>query len=329
MSDANIRVEFGLDEEAEVEDAEVVEEPEVDEVEEEPEPDEPEQDEVEDDSDDDEPEASPEPPKIDKFGDSDNHKQAAKDKGWMTYEEHVKAGKDPAQWKTARHFVEYGELVDKIRSTEKSITSRVDNVKRLYEGRLNDLQEKRQDLERQRKEAIQDGDIDAVTQIDRKMQQNGTETWSIAEQLNSEQQQAIQQEQQVLDKWNEQNPWVFEATDPQSPNHQKALYAMQRYQQLEAAGNIPIEQRLQTLEQEINQHFGGPKTNPNRDKPPVTDKKSASRSAGQVNSFADLPADAKQEWEKYGRDMFIGKDGKPDKKAFVQAFRDSQKDKRG
>lgn len=325
MSDANIRAEFGLDEEVETENAQVTEQ-EVENVTE-TEHEEPEVDEADDS--DDEPEVSPEAPSIDKFGDTDDHKQRAKESGWLTYEEHVKAGRNPAEWKTARHFVEYGELVGKIRKSENDVKTRVNNVRKLYDMQIRSLQDQRSQLERQRDEAIQDGDIDAVKQIDHKMQQNATDTWQLNASLTAEQQEQVQQEQQVLDKWNEQNKWVFDAVNPQSPNHQKAVYAMQRYQQLEAAGNMPVEQRLQVLEQEINQYFGAPQTNPNRDKAPVTDSKSASRSAGKVNSFADLPAEAKQEWEKYGRDMFIGKDGKPDKKAFVQAFRDSQKDKRG
>lgn len=253
------------------------------------------------------------------YQDSKEEAEKARADGWLPFDEFVKNGGKPQDWKTAKHFNEYGQFVEKQRKLEQTFDQRLESVNKLYQMQLKSLQERHTSLEQQKREAVENGDWDAVQNLDKKIMENQGQAWEIGSQVAQSQQQAQQQELEVEKQWEARNQWVY-TQDPNSPDYKKAQYAQQRYAQMIQQG-VPVQQRLQTLENEISQMFGA---NPNRTKPAPTDGKQGSRSSNKVTSFADLPDDVKQQWDKFGKEMF------PNKKAFIQAYVDSQKDsKRG
>jgi hypothetical protein len=114
--------------------------------------------------------------------------------------------------------------------------------------------------------------------------------------------------------WERNNQWIS-VNDPAAPEYGKAVYARQLYEQL-LQQPMSVDDRLQTLERELSAKF--PKTNPNRDKPAVTDAKTADRVSGKL-TMADLTPDERQQWDSFGKQFF------KDQKEFLQAVADTRK----
>lgn len=318
MPNSNILAEMGVEEE--------IENVEVDE----PETEEPEQEEAEaefdeseaDDSDDevetDEPDD--EPPAPQSYRDDPEEVDRAKRNGWTPYEDFVKNGGDPKQWKTAKHFNEYGDMVDKHRQMQRDFDERLRGVQALYTAKIQDMQSQRQQLESQKREAVENGDWDGVQRIDKQLAQNATQQYTLNNEVAREQQVYQQREAQIEDEWMARNPWVSDINNPESPNHQKAVFTAQLYNQL-VQNNVPVERRLQLMDEELSKRFNQPpQANAKRDSAPVTDGKQAKRSAGNTLTFADLTAEEKQDWKKFGDVLYAG-----DKKAFLQVVKDTRK----
>ena len=243
----------------------------------------------------------------------------ARARGWTSKEEWVKAGKDPDQWVNAKHFNEKGRLISQARQLQELKTTfdkRLEGVATLYKAQISTLQAQNQQLQAARDEAIAYGDVNKVKQLDQQIMTNAVEQLQIQQ---SQQQvasipQVSQAELEREAAWERNNQWI-NANDPTAPEYGKAVYARQLYQQL-LQQPLSVDDRLATLERELAAKF--PKSNPNREKPPVTDGKTAERVSGKL-TFADLTPDERQQWDSFGKQFF------KDKAEFLQAVADTRK----
>lgn len=99
--------------------------------------------------------------------------QEALEEGWQPKEDWVSAGKDEADWRSAKEFKERGELFRRIESITqelKSTRSALGALKGHYE-KVKDVEFKRamDSLKADKKQALSEGDADAVIEIDEKL----------------------------------------------------------------------------------------------------------------------------------------------------------------
>lgn len=250
---------------------------------------------------------------------ADPDEDEARSRGWTTKDEWVKAGKDPDQWINAKHFNEKGRLIAQARQLQElkgNFDKRLEAVATLYKGQISVLQNQNKQLQSARDEAISYGDVNKVKELDQQIMANAVEQLQI-QQSQQQMTAAPQVDQAELEReaaWERNNQWIS-ANDPTAPEYGKAVYARQYYQQL-LQQPMSVDERIATLERELATRF--PKTNPNREKPPVTDGKTAERVSGKL-TMADLTPDEKQQWDSFGKQFF------KDQKEFLQAVADSRK----
>lgn len=253
-----------------------------------------------------------EPPK--QYQDSKEEVEKARADGWTPFDEWVKAGNDPGEWKTAKHFNEVGKLYNNQRRQQKEHQNEIKNTQLLMEARLRDVEQKHEQYGAQLKEAVESGNYDEVQRLTKLQNQNTVEQWTLQNQLKQSdpQQQMIQREVE----WEKQNPW-FNVQDPTNPNFEKSRLVASAYQR-NAQQGMNFEAAIESAVKEVEAQMTS--GNPNRERKSITDNKSASRKSSSPKNFNELPSDAKREWEKYGEELYDG-----DKKAFVKAYNNLSK----
>lgn len=268
-----------------------------------------------------EPEEKPEPT-------PDPEESSAKQHGWTTKAEWVAQGKNPDDWVNAKHFNEKGRLINqarKLESLEKTFDERVSNVHKLVkaqtEMQIKQLKEENSKLLQAKKEAVTYGDYDAVQKIDQQLMENAFSQVSInqaAEQVYTPQQ-TPREDLEKEAAWERENQWI-NTQDPAAPEFGKAVFTRNLYQQLlQQYPNSTADERIAYVNREVAQKFPPPpKTNPNRDKAPVTDAKSA-RSTSSELTWGDLTPGEISYWEKAGHSQW------PDKKSYLKAVKDSRR----
>jgi len=211
----------------------------------------------------------------------------AKSRGWTTKADWIAAGKDPDDWVSAKHFNEKGRLISQARqldTLQRTFDNRIQNVKVLYDAQLRALRTENDTLQAAKREAIGYADYDAVQRIDKQLMDNAVS------QLNVQQasQQAfvdpnVSELQAKEADWNRNNPWINDGSE-------KSRFAISLYSEM--AQNYPqstFEQRLEVLNEAIKQKYpDAPKTNPNRDKPALTDTKTSSHVSSGKLTWGEL-----------------------------------------
>lgn len=320
LSNERIKEEFGLDDEVETNEVATGVKPEQDE------PTELEQDnqqEVDEkpELDDDEP---GEKPKVTGYQDSDEEVERARKQGWRNFDEHVAAGGDPNAWKTARHFNEYGDFVQKIKGLESNFDKRVQSLNLLHQMQLNSVKQQSEELQRQRKDAIVMGDLEQVTALDQRINQNALQQFQLQKEISdspnapvpNDPYQRSREQAEMETRFENENPWV-------AGQDEKAATMRQYFAQVLQQG-LPPSQQYELLKQKA-QELNTPKANANRGKPSVTDNRQAPRTTNGDISWSDLSDAEKQQWDQFGQLMFTDKNGRPDKKAFLTAVKDARK----
>ena len=268
-----------------------------------------------------EPEEKPEPT-------PDPEESRARQHGWTTMEEWLAAGKDPKKWVHAEFFNEKGRLIQKSREYEtlqKTFEERVSNVHKLVKTQadmqIKQLKAENAQLLQAKKEAVTYGDYEAVQKIDAQLMDNAVNQISINQAAEQVAAPAVPPREDLEKEaaWERENQWI-NTQDPAAPEFGKAVFTRNLYQQLlQQYPNSTADERIAYVNREVSQKFPqAPKTNPNRDKAPVTDAKSA-RSTSSELMWADLSPDEKQQWNSFGESMF------GDKKTFLKAVKDSRR----
>lgn len=250
----------------------------------------------------------------------------AKSRGWTTKQEWIDAGRNPDDWVNAKHFNEKGRLISqarKLETLERTFDSRIQNVKVLYDAQLRTLKNENEQLMQRKKEAVTYGDYDAVQQIDRQLLDNAINQVSVqqaAQTVVASPQGPSQEELAKEAAWERENQWI-NTQDPAAPEYGKAVFTRNLYQQLlQQYPNSTADERIAYVNQTLAQKFPqAPKTNPNRDKPAMTDTKTSTHATNGKLTWADLNGDEIKQWSQFGKDMFKTKD------AFLQAVADSRR----
>lgn len=272
------------------------------------------------------PEITPDEPKDDPKPVVNEEEDKARQRGWTSKSEWVAQGKDPDEWVSAKHFNEKGTLISKAREFEqlqKTFKADVDNVKKYVQAQaqlqIQELQRQNAELLEAKRSAVQYGDWDGVQKAEQALTNNAINQLNLQQQIQQPQPQGpTQEELEVEAQFERENQWI-NIKDPANPDYGKAVFAQNLYAQLLNTPNLTVNQRLEYLQNEIAQKFPKPPaTNPNRDKPAVTDTKPSGRVTGEL-TWGDLTKDELNQWEAFGKTMW-----KEDKKTFLKAVKNSR-----
>lgn len=185
--------------------------------------------------------------------------QKALEQGWVPKDEW---DGDPEQWRPAKEFLDRGELFKKIdeqNRTIKEFRRALDDLSKHHQ-KVREVEYKRalDDLKSKKKEALLEGDADAVIDIDEKI-----------DMVRDAQRESVQQNRPaepdpqnniVFQAWTQRNSWYN--TSPAM-----RAYADRVGNELGAQGGISVTDLLNKVEQEVKKEFAHKFNNPNRDKP--------------------------------------------------------------
>lgn len=178
----------------------------------------------------------------------------AMEMGWRPKEEYEG---DEASWVSAETFVARQPLFDKIKEQSRTVKNMKQTVDQLmaHNAKVSDAAYKQavKDLRAKRAEAIREGEIETVTQIEEDLD-------SMAEDRNAQRQAATPAQPEVSQEfleWKAQNRWYG---DDRVLTHWADSYG----QDLLSQGMTPVEV-FQEVEKEARKNFPNKFRNPNRD----------------------------------------------------------------
>ncbi len=226
----------------------------------------------------------------------------ARSNGWKPEDEY---DGDPNLWRSAEAFNERGEMIGSVRAAKKQAedaSARADQAlarNNQFHQMQNNMQIKRiEELERQLKETVVDGDTASFERI--------------REQIKAEQSQFIPvpepeaaplpdmtEASNLIETWNAQNPWINEHT----PESSFAKAEFERYlQHNNKPGkdvNILIKGAINAMEYAMDKQFTeSPAANENRVRPSKFSRgKIGRKSAGRSLTMADLNRDEMGVWQ--------------------------------
>lgn len=182
--------------------------------------------------------------------------QQAMDQGWVPQDEWTG---DPDAWRPAKEFVDRGELfkkIDEVRRENKNLKTAIEEFGK-HHAKVKELEFKRAlaSLKAAKKEALAENDVDAVVEIDERMDE-------VKENYRSEQA-APQQEDSQPDPrfvaWVNKNQWY------QTDRAMKAV-ADETARDLVANGERDNSVILAAVEKTVRREFPQKFTNPNRER---------------------------------------------------------------
>lgn len=179
---------------------------------------------------------------------------AARAQGWVPKDEWTGEGK----WRDAESFLDRGELFSKIDAQRHELKSlrkaQVDFAAHLETVRKTEFDRALASLRAEKKDALVDGDADAVIRVDEKI----AEIREQARAVKVEQNQVANEPHPEFVAWANKNPW-YTSSD-----------AMRTYADVEgfklAQRGVPPEQVLKEVEALVRKEFPQRFTNPNRER---------------------------------------------------------------
>jgi len=174
----------------------------------------------------------------------------AKQHGHVDKDEWVKQGNNPEDWVSARKFNERGDMIGRIKSLE----NMVKETKSDYEGRFDRVN---QYHEIQLKKTIEDLESKKNTAIAQAESQEAADYQKQISDLENQKPQVdtTPKIDPAVEKWNQDNPWVFEADTP------KSIYARNIFPDLLSKG-YTTSQALTYLDTQLAKHFVSPNQAP-------------------------------------------------------------------
>ena len=214
----------------------------------------------------------------------------AKEQGWVPQEEW---DGEPDQWRPAKEFLDRGELFKKIDDQSRTIKefrkALVDMQK--HNAKIAEVEYKRayEALKQQKKEALLEGDADAVIDIDEKMDlvKDAQKAASAAPQVPDVQEPL----HPAFNAWKDRNGWY-------DTNRAMRAFA-DRVGAEAAARGASVTDVLNIVEQEVKKEFADKFTNPNRAKAPGVEG-SSNKGGGKKDTF-ELTADERRVAERFIR----------------------------
>lgn len=248
---------------------------------------------------------------------SNPHEDRARAEGWRPKEEWVEAGHDADDWKSAKSFNEYGDLL----GTVKNLQGTVKNAEHAFDTRLTNLnkvhktqlESQLSQLKAQRKQDVDNGDGVAYdnTQAQIDELERAARDGAAAERPATNHNFDIESEKAAANNWSKANAWINQP----GPKSDFATAEYNRVLQEGFRGNDATAE----LTKRVSHHF--PQQNERRNKAPQSEPP---RKGGNTRSKSISMSDATPD-ELRMKSFFTGNDGKFDEKSFVQALKDSRK----
>lgn len=224
-----------------------------------------------------------------------DYEAEARKEGWVPQDE-WKGPED--KWKPAQQFVEDGEKINpilrkKVDNLESRINELLESNKKLNEFTQRSIDKEKKEkaelvkqLEAARKQAVTDGDGEAFAQADAKLQSLRESEPPQKEELSP-----------VAQRWLNDNNWYN--TDPVL-----GPYADGIADRLVMQGYTPgSEAYFKELTVRVHDAFPDKFENPKRSKPNGVEHEGSKTVASNARTFANLPPDAKKQYEIFKRDI--------------------------
>ena len=231
--------------------------------------------------------------------------QKAMDQGWSKdrYEE------DPSNSRSAKDYVEWGDLKSQIRNMSGQISgmkkNHVEDMTNLNIFNKAQSEQRLAALKSELEKAVEDGDIEKVGKIN-------DEQLSIAKQTDVApvQEQAVD-ETELMEQWYDDNPWFMDSSDP------RTSFANSAHTRATRKGLVGNE-RLAFVNEAVTTQFSSaakPKVNLNRSKASdYSGSNGAPKSRERKLTMDDIPAEAMTMRELFETD-----------EAFIKSYQNSQK----
>ncbi len=224
--------------------------------------------------------------------------------GWTNKDEWSDAGHNPDDWKSAKNFNEFGDLLQNYKGMRKEF----DDSKSQFDERLTNQRtmldavnkQKIADLQAQRQVHVENADIDAFNSTQKQID-------NLAEEKEPAPQVANPAEDTV-NKWNADNPWIHDG----SP---KAAYGISEFNRLKAV--MPISDAIKAMESSVRNAF--PEVNERRQ---MANKSEVPRRSNTAKPKTLSMKDVTSEEKKFQHMFMVG--DKLDEKAFLQAVKDTR-----
>lgn len=185
---------------------------------------------------------------------------AAREGGWVSKEEWVAQGKDADDWRSAKEFQERGELfeeINKLKDSNKKTAAAfkvlVEHHKKVREVAVKEALDK---LKAEKKEALQNQDIDRVYLLDDEIEKVRSAPVDVP---NVEIPQAEAGPTLVFKKWHRQNSWYQLDGDDEASRHADMFAARERSKD----SGISEEDLLRKVESNVAKRFPELFANPN------------------------------------------------------------------
>lgn len=165
--------------------------------------------------------------------------EKAKARGWMSFEEHVAAGRDPEEWRDARGFLDYGEMQSRIQKFQHGYEKKAQDDHKYFKALF---EVKRKELEEKFNQAVDDGNPEEIRRAKKQLDEHEKTEDQVA--------QPAQQGDPVVEAWNRENSWIADPNDPRTG------FAHIQWQQIANSGQFNDSQSALTeLERRIAQKF--------------------------------------------------------------------------
>lgn len=205
--------------------------------------------------------------------------QKAMEQGWVPQEQWEG---DPDQWRPAKEFLDRGELFKKIDDqsrTIKEVRKALDEMRK-HNARIAEVEYKRalDTLKQQKKDALLEGDADAVIDIDEKIDlvKDAQKEAQATPQSNSD----VESFHPAFNAWKERNSWY---------ENNRAMRAFaDRIGAEAAASGKSVTDVLSEVEREVKKEFAEKFVNPNRAKAPGVEG-STNKGGGKKDTFELTP----------------------------------------
>lgn len=213
--------------------------------------------------------------------------------GWTDKEAWTAAGKDPDEWIDAKEFVSRKPLYDKIHAQAKALKDREEKIEAVskYAAKAAELGYKKAvaELQAQKREAIQQGDVEAVEAVEKQIEEVTQEFKQPAPATDAP---AIPKE--VTD-FAESNKTWFEK------DRAMTVFMVETTREYTAAGKS-LSEALKLAEADVKKEFAHKFTNPNKEKPAAVaanNRETRSKSVG----YGDLSSEQRQVWSALKKSM--------------------------
>ena len=204
--------------------------------------------------------------------------------GWKPKDEYEG---DPNEWKPAKAFLQYGDMVGKIRELEKTIDALVKHNTKIEEDTRKKTVE---ELKLQQRQAAEMGDVDTVTRI--------TDKIATAHQPPVFNPQVPPEVNEFLSR---NQSWYNGET---AENAAMSAYAIKRDNDLLVSQpSLNMRERLALVEQEVKKTFGHRFSNPLQDRPQVVTAPSheAKKSTTRAATVHDLTEEQRRIYQQFAK----------------------------